>query len=1055
MSGRHWIVAARIPALVLLHSIPAAWAQAPPESADAADPALTSFLSANGLLNRGLHDLAAAEYRQFLKSHPAHEKTPLARYGLAVCLVRLNEPREAAELLGGLVELREFSFAAEVLTLRGQCLLTLERHPEAAAAFEDAIKRFPQHELADDAAAGLVEARHRAGAHEAAVAACRAFAERWPQSALLNRVEFLGAISEMTRGDSVAAGARFGRVAEREPNGSFAEQAEFYAARCAQQSGSLDAAERGYRAVLARSKSRFEPDALYGLALVLSGTRRAADAGELLDRLLADHADHPLAAAARFERARVFFALEQFDRARQLFDAAAGDINELTDDARYWAAKCSLRLDEPAAAAERLAAALAAHGESNLSAEMAYDRAVALARAGKPGDAAAAIATFLRDHARHALAPDALHLLAAATHDAGEHVKSVEHCDAFLKAHPAHALAGAVRLLAADGEYAAGRYARAAGRYERVLADQPAPDVLQRVQLRRGLALFQIERFDEAAASLKLVAPAAESDPDFRPALLALGEIAFRGGDWPAAERHLATYLAANGDVPAADDALLKLGVARQRQSRPGEALEAFDRLLAGFERSPHRGQALFERGQALAALNRNAESIAALEQALEQQGAEPFAAYANYHIGVLAQRQGEPAKAAERFAAVLRGRPDAALAADARFHRGLALLSVPQDGPAAEALAAFVDQHPDDARRAEARARLALALARLKREADAAAQIEQLAEPDLAGLEPALRAAVQYEQAAILKRGGRADEAAARLRQLAGSDNPLRLHAALELAEIEMAAKRFEAAAAVLREARTAVENRPIEPALAAPLLYRLGVCAFESKQWEYAANAFEELLALDADSPLAASASFFAGEAHFQAGRPARAAEHLARAVEKYGRAADAGPAMLRLGECAATQQQWTRSEHVFGEFLTRFPEHDNAYQARFGVGWARENLGRFDEAIDAYRGVVERHQGPTAARAQFQIGECLFAKKEYAAAVRELLKVDILYAYPEWSAAALFEAGRCFEALNKSGEARQHFTQVVEKFADTRWAGLARERLAARPADAPPGR
>jgi TolA-binding protein len=96
--------------------------------------------------------------------------------------------------------------------------------------------------------------------------------------------------------------------------------------------------------------------------------------------------------------------------------------------------------------------------------------------------------------------------------------------------------------------------------------------------------------------------------------------------------------------------------------------------------------------------------------------------------------------------------------------------------------------------------------------------------------------------------------------------------------------------------------------------------------------------------------------------------------------------------------------------------------------------------------YAIVTGKHQGPTAARAQFQIGECLFAQGKHDEAVRELLKVDILYAYPEWSAAALYEAGRCFEAMNQTEKARAQYEQVREKHGQTRWASLAAKRLTA---------
>ncbi len=57
---------------------------------------------------------------------------------------------------------------------------------------------------------------------------------------------------------------------------------------------------------------------------------------------------------------------------------------------------------------------------------------------------------------------------------------------------------------------------------------------------------------------------------------------------------------------------------------------------------------------------------------------------------------------------------------------------------------------------------------------------------------------------------------------------------------------------------------------------------------------------------------------------------------------------------------------------------------------------------------------------------------------------MKVDILYGYPEWSAAALYEAGRCFEELGKTAEARKQFEQVRTMHAETEWADLAGERL-----------
>ena len=109
--------------------------------------------------------------------------------------------------------------------------------------------------------------------------------------------------------------------------------------------------------------------------------------------------------------------------------------------------------------------------------------------------------------------------------------------------------------------------------------------------------------------------------------------------------------------------------------------------------------------------------------------------------------------------------------------------------------------------------------------------------------------------------------------------------------------------------------------------------------------------------------------------------------------------------------------------------------------GLAWALEKQSQLPRAAAEYRKIVAaKRKDELSARAQFQIGECLFAEKQYAEAVRELLKVDILYAYPEWSAAALYEAGRCFTALADPVGARNHFEQVQREHGKTKWAKLA---------------
>src|SRR5262249_16985849 len=149
--------------------------------------ALREYLSGNGLLNRGLFELAAAEYRKFLAEHADHEKAPVARYGLAVCLFRTEKYDDAITQLETLTDQPKFTYSAEVATMLGQSHLGKSDFKQAAEAFDRVVKEFGSHDLADDAAAGCVEALYRDGRFDESIAKAAMLDSRWPNSPLRER----------------------------------------------------------------------------------------------------------------------------------------------------------------------------------------------------------------------------------------------------------------------------------------------------------------------------------------------------------------------------------------------------------------------------------------------------------------------------------------------------------------------------------------------------------------------------------------------------------------------------------------------------------------------------------------------------------------------------------------------------------------------------------------------------------------------------------------------------------------------------------------------------
>jgi len=1019
-------------------------APAPGNSSD--DSGIQAYHSGNGLLNRGHYQLAIAEYQSFLSAHPDHDKAPLARYGLAVCLFRLNRLDDAAETLAPLTRHSGFEFAAEVAVMLGQCRLAAHHYQQALESFEAVVNNFHNHPLADDAAAQSVEALYLNNQFDKAAARSKDFASRWPDSPQRDRADYFGGMAKMQSKVYKSAGQQFAGLLKTHPRSPFAPHAALLLARCLHNQGDFPAAARQYDVVLGQQKNPYRPEALLGQATLLRRDRKHEQAGKLLDQLLKEYPSTALADSARLLRGRTWFDLGDYDAAvKTLVGVEQSKDRTLAGEAAYWSAKCRLRQNDHVAAAKDFKEAIDAYPDSALQPEMRYDRAVALLRSGDQAAAAKTLVDFRSRFPKHALAPQALHLLASIAHQQEDYKQSLNYAERFLEDYPDHALAPEVAFLSSENRYLSGEYEKAVNAYRRFLdkhGDNPRARI---ARYRLGMALYRLSNLDEAWPLLSQIHPKDDEATQFGALSLALGDICFHRGQWKQAEAHLRTYLAGKPTPAAADEALLKLGLALQRQNKHQAAIERYDRLLAEFPESPHALQALFERGQVLVALKKLDAAAQSFDKVLAQGDDTRFATPARRHLAAISLTGGEFSQAAERFALVARSSSDAADRAEAQFQQGQALMAAQDFKAADKALKTLIAEAPSHQRIPAAKANRAIALSRQDRHK---AALELIAQIKPAKLDAPLAASVLYEKAWCLRALGNVSEAAQAYRKLiqAQPGGQVQAHALVELADVHADDRQFAKAVELLDQLHSwaARSNTRIEPEIAEEAGYRLGTCLFKLKEYDRAARVLSEFVASYPKSKLLVSASFFCGEALFAMDKQAGAVEHFRRVLAGPQSDPACGPSLLRLGECYAHTQQWADSEKAFAEYLDRFGSSEPWFTARFGLGWALENQGRLDDAMDSYQQVVSRHKGPTAARAQFQIGQCLFGKKQYEDAARELLKVDILYGYPEWSAAALYEAGRCFEMLAKTAEARQQFQTVLDQYKETQWAQLAAGRL-----------
>ena len=70
----------------------------------------------------------------------------------------------------------------------------------------------------------------------------------------------------------------------------------------------------------------------------------------------------------------------------------------------------------------------------------------------------------------------------------------------------------------------------------------------------------------------------------------------------------------------------------------------------------------------------------------------------------------------------------------------------------------------------------------------------------------------------------------------------------------------------------------------------------------------------------------------------------------------------------------------------------------------------------------------------------------QKNYETAQREYSRLELLYAFPTWQAAALLQAGKCHEKLGEWKQAAERYGHLLKNYPQTRFTEDARRRLQA---------
>ncbi|MFH1730483.1 MAG: tetratricopeptide repeat protein [Planctomycetota bacterium] len=1055
---RLFVAAMMMMAVGLAAGSAAALGQAADAGAD--DPRLIPYYNGNALCMRRLYTPAIVQYEMFLKAHPTHAKAPLAKWGLGLAYysrfysydaAKRAEQRDdltkAAELLGGLAGDAMVKDQEQLHNLWGACLLELNDFAKAETALAWSVKNAKTDERKIDAMAGLAQALFLQNKWDEVIKVTDDLLKAAPDSHHAPEARYQGGVARGKRKKYGPADDILSKLVEDTKDPSLKHRSIYHLAECRWHREDLADAAILYEAAAKKEKGVYSEHAQYNLGVVQFIKKEYAKAITELTAFLSQYPKSGSVPRAKLYLGRAYLESKDFPQAEATLKPLLA-VNAVAAPSTLWLARTYMRQKKNADVETLLAAAATTFAKDPVLPELYYELATAQMNLAKFKEAAAVYGSAIAG-GKGMLVVESLRLRAFCLHRAEQYAESLKLCDEFLTTQPKHPETGEVLFIKAENLTLLEKSAAALPVYERVVAIDADHRRAKLSLLRMGQTYYREKDWKACLGKLAPLLTGKAAGEAFDQIWYMAGACHFRLGAWDPAIAAFEKFITEKPEQPNADTALYNLSLAYQHKEQAGKAMTTLSTLVSTHPKSKHLQEALVELGR----LQYEAKEYAAAKRTLLQvtAGGPPAA---QYYLGWIALNQNDDAEAAKHFAAMAK-HPKHTFAADAALQHAILQIRAKQYKEAETALTALLTGCPDYKKKDQVVYYRGLSLARQKLYANAVPDFVTVLtkHPKSDKADKAL-----YWQA-WCERSSEHAAAAVKLyesflekfpKSILANDVTVEL-SELEFEEQQKLESKKPAAPAPGQAVYATIANRLevllgpdkkklADSALQNRALYLLGWCYFKRGEHGNAAVGFETMLASKHEGPLVPSALFQAGEARMKLREHGPALAHFTNAVAA-GKTAVHEPALLRRAQCEAHTAKWPQSQQTAQLFLQTYPESKYVQDAQFALGWALENQGQHAAAIPVYQKVTAAGKtNEISARSQFQIGECLFAAKEYADAIPALILVETRYGYEKYTGKALLELGRVLEAQGKKTEAMERYEEVKTRFPKTPEAAVA---------------
>lgn len=226
------------------------------------------------------------------------------------------------------------------------------------------------------------------------------------------------------------------------------------------------------------------------------------------------------------------------------------------------------------------------------------------------------------------------------------------------------------------------------------VANDPAGTA--QAHLGKGLSLWELERFAEAAVLLDKAAKGELTPLEKGNARFKAGDAYYQAAKFGEAEKRYRSFIADFPNHPDVPNAMYQLGLTQAREGKRAEALVIFQQLEADYATSPFAEKAALRSADLMLAGEQWEAALDKFTQIGQVYTNGTVGAFSAHQRGLVLYRLGHYPDAQLAFESVLAGYPESDFVAQATYMRGFSLYLQGEIEEAVKTCKSFIAEYPD-----------------------------------------------------------------------------------------------------------------------------------------------------------------------------------------------------------------------------------------------------------------------------------------------------------------------------------------------------------------------